>query len=82
MRVRERGISCSAQYPSLPSGPSRGSVTKAQWPPWRVMLMCRQGFVVTRGSRKGAAGTNGSSSAVMMRAGTRTRSITRIALAR
>ena len=38
------------------------------------------GFCVTRESWNGSAGTNGSSSAVMMSAGTRTRSMTRIAL--
>jgi len=40
------------------------------------------GFDVTAGSRNVETGTNGSSSAVMISAGTRMRSITRIALAR
>jgi hypothetical protein len=39
-------------------------------------------LLATAGSRKGAIGTNGSSSAVRINAGTRMQSTTRIALAR
>jgi hypothetical protein len=46
------------------------------------MTTVRCGLPLTDASRNGAVGTNGSSSAVTIRAGTRMRSITRIALAR
>ena len=49
--------------------------TKPQWPPCGVTISLMYGLAVTRGSRNGPTGTNGSSSAVMISAGTRMRSI-------
>jgi len=87
-RMRRKHLSAPERFP-LDQLPGIRTVrrfdevyTAPQWPPWRVIISRMWGLFASAGSLNGAVGTNGSSSAVTMSAGTRMRSITRIALAR